>query len=232
MVRHGSHFAYSLFTEPYQNNKDNQGLFAATLSFMLTQSSGNMKIGYRPCRCICQETVDLVALCDKLCVNVGAVEVALQYIKAYTSTLVCRQDLLSVCHCFVNNSQYGCPFVLKMSKSAVTKLLEDLGEWSCEPKLPPDDFIDSCIQSICSKVRKAVEEKINSGKPFSQFHATLYMQKDVLAGEGTNYRMKVQINTVCEIRIQAYQMTLIMQGADVPVELIAVASDAPLGAPF
>ena len=28
-----------------QNNKDNQGLFAATSSFMLSQSSGNMKIG-------------------------------------------------------------------------------------------------------------------------------------------------------------------------------------------
>ena len=27
-----------------QNNKDNQGLFAATLSFMLTQSSGNNEI--------------------------------------------------------------------------------------------------------------------------------------------------------------------------------------------
>ena len=40
-----------------QNNKDNQGFFAATLSFMLTQSSGNMKIGCRPCRYICQERV-------------------------------------------------------------------------------------------------------------------------------------------------------------------------------
>eukprot|EP00117_Sycon_ciliatum_P018309 scpid27116/ scgid16969/ len=54
-----------------QNNKDNQGLFAATLSFMLTQSSGNMKIGCRPCRYICQERVGLVALYEKLCENVG-----------------------------------------------------------------------------------------------------------------------------------------------------------------
>ena len=60
-----------------QNNKDNQGLFAATssnISCVLSQTSGNMRMECQPCRytTLCQERVGLVALYQQLCENVGA----------------------------------------------------------------------------------------------------------------------------------------------------------------
>ncbi|XP_065191683.1 cystatin-B-like [Sycon ciliatum] len=105
-----------------------------------------------------------------------------------------------------------------MSESA-----QGLGGWS-SPK-PAEEP----IQATCDAVRKAVEEKINSGLPFGKYNATLYVEQVV---EGMNYRMKVEINTVSVIRIQVYQSPFLVMGAPTPPQLTAVAADGPLDGPF
>ncbi|XP_065192628.1 uncharacterized protein LOC135823713 [Sycon ciliatum] len=101
----------------------------------------------------------------------------------------------------------------------------DSWDWSSLPL----QVADVSIQNTCSEVQKAVEEKINGGKPFGQFHASVYIQSGT---ETISYRIKVRVNTVTEIRLQVYQLPFRVRVAKMAPELTAVSGDGPLDAPF
>eukprot|EP00117_Sycon_ciliatum_P014243 scpid52885/ scgid14585/ Cystatin-A; Stefin-A len=92
------------------------------------------------------------------------------------------------------------------------------GGWSQPPRKA-----DAEVQKICDEVKKAVEDRINSPE-LTMFTALDYITQVVA---GVNYRIRVQINNVCVIRIQVFQAPL-LSGKQAPPELTDVANDGPL----